>query len=253
MTPLSDIVEPTTTAQAGGWRVHLDDYEGPLDLLLHLVRRGQMDVMNVPIARLTADYLAYLDFMERVSIDTAGTFALMAATLVHIKSRALLPAPVDAAEGDEEDPRGEIMGPLLDYVKVKDAAEMLRQRELLDRDVFIRGQAELGEEAEEGELSTVSVFDLLDAFRTLLETRREEPLLVEVEQETVQERVGRLSLVLSRSGGMPFRSLFPGGATRREVIITFLALLEMVKGGMVRLIQDEGGEITVLPPLAGVA
>lgn len=240
----------TTTPQAGHL-VHLESYEGPLDLLLHLVRKGRFDIMDVPIAKLTADYLAYLEFMQTISIDTAGTFALMAATLAHIKSRALLPKP--PAEEEEEDPRLEIIQPLLDYMKVKDAADMLQRREMLGRDVFIRIQAEEGEEEEAPEISQASVFDLVDAFRALLEARREEPLLIEVEVETVQERMTRLAAVLLRHGGVRFEALFPGGASRREIILTFLALLEMVKGGLVRVIQDETGRISVLPPLAGVA
>jgi segregation and condensation protein A len=246
-------LEETTTGAQGGYKVHLESFEGPLDLLLHLVRRAELDIMDVPIAKLCADYLAYLEFMREINIDTAGTFALMAATLVHIKSRALLPrAPAEEAEGEEEDPRLQIVQPLIDYLKVKDAAAMLQQRELLERDVFLRARA--GEEGEEeSELRSVSVFDLVDAFRTLVEARQEQPLLIEVEADTVEERMERLSRLLTRVGGMPFVALFPGGAGRREIIITFLALLEMVKGGMVRLIQDEAGRISVLPPLAGVA
>lgn len=241
----------TTTPQAG-YQVHLESYEGPLDLLLHLVRKGRLDIMDVPIAKLTADYLAYLEFMQTISIDTAGTFALMAATLAHIKSRALLPKP-PAEESCEDDPRLEIIQPLLDYMKVKDAADMLQRREMLGRDVFVRIRPEEGEEEEAPEISQASVFDLVDAFRALLEARREEPLLIEVEVETVQERMTRLAAVLLRHGGVRFEALFPGGASRREIIITFLALLEMVKGGLVRIIQDETGRISVLPPLAGVA
>ncbi len=245
-------MEETTTGAQGGYKVHIESFEGPLDLLLHLVRRAELDIMDVPIARLCADYLAYLEFMREINIDTAGTFALMAATLVHIKSRALLPRAPAAEAEEEDDPRLQIVQPLIDYMKVKDAAAMLQQRELLERDVFLRARAyEEGEE--ESELRSVSVFDLVDAFRTLVEARQEQPLLIEVEADTVEERIGRLSRLLTRVGGMPFVALFPGGAGRREIIITFLALLEMVKGGMVRLIQDEAGRISVLPPLAGVA
>jgi segregation and condensation protein A len=130
---------------------------------------------------------------------------------------------------------------------------MLQQRELLDRDVFVRSRAIDEDETSEGELHPVSVFDLVDAFRAVVEARQEEPLLIEVDSDTVEERVKRLSNIMARSGGMPFAALFPGGASRREIVITFLALLEMVKVGLVRLIQDEAGNITVLPPLAGVA
>ncbi len=213
-----------------------------------------MDIRDVPIARLSADYLAYLEFMSQINIDTAGTFTLMAATLVDIKSRALLPTP-GREEGEEEDPRLQIVRPLLDYMKVRDAADMLQRRELLERDVFLRARHEEAGEEEElfAELHSVSVFDLVDALRSLLEGRREEPLLIEVGAETVEERMERLARLLARSGGTAFVALFPGAAARREIIITFLALLEMVKAGLVRLIQDEAGNITVLPPLAGVA
>lgn len=246
-----------TTTHTGGYKVKLENYEGPLDLLLHLVRKGDMDIMDIPIARLTADYLAYLEFMQSVNIDTAGTFALMAAQLVHLKSRALLPKPPEEEAGEEEeDPRQAIAQPLLDYMKVKDAAEMLQRREMLGRDVFVRAfpEPEGDEEDVAAGISQASVFDLLDAFRAVLASRQEEePLLLEVEADSVAERMGRLARVIARHGGIAFVALFPAAVSRREIIITFLALLEMVKGGLVRVIQDEAGNFSVLPPLAGVA
>jgi len=234
------------------FRVSIEGFEGPLDLLLHLVRRGDMDVLDLPIARLTQEYLDFISFMKEINIDVAGTFLLMASTLVHIKSRALLPPDEKPAE-DEDDPRMEIARPLIDYMKVRDAADMLQNREILGRDVFVRPYQPPEEEGEEQVLSTVSVFDLLEAFKRLLEARPEEPMVVHVDEDSVGERIERLSRMLLGSGGLPFVALFPRGAARREIITTFLALLEMVKGGAVRLIQDERGNISVLPPLAGVA
>ncbi|MFH0810924.1 MAG: segregation/condensation protein A [Pseudomonadota bacterium] len=243
-----------TSEQGGQHQVHLENHEGPLDLLLHLVRRGNMDILDVPIARLCADYFGYLKFMEEVNIGTAGTFTLMAASLVHIKSRALLPKAGAGEEGGaEKDPRAEIVQPLIEYMKVKDTAAMLYQRELLDRDVFLRGGGAEEAEGEEIELRGVSVFDLLDAFRSLIESRRDEPMVIEVDTDSIEERQSRLSRLLAGTGGMPFAAMFPPGAGRREIVVTFMALLEMVKTGLVRLIQDEAGSITVLPPLAGVA
>ncbi len=225
-----------------GFRIALPRFEGPLDLLLHLVRTHDLDILDLPIAFVTERYLEYVAFMKQLDLDVASEYLVMAAELVRIKSRMLLPLDEeDEAERDddapEEDPRAELVRRLLEYQKYKKAGEELAAGALMGRDVFPRG-APPPEAGEEASPSEVSVFKLLDALRRVLERARAE-LAFEVDAERigVQERIGQLIERLSGRGSLPFEAFFEGAASTHDIVVTFLALLEMAKRRMVRIHQ----------------
>jgi segregation and condensation protein A len=221
--------------------VQLEIFEGPLDLLLHLIKKNEVSITDIPIAEITEQYLATLELMETLNLDVAGEFLVMAATLVHIKSRMLLPAGDDDAEDDEEgnDPREELVRRLLEYQRFKDAAEQLGQREILTRDVFIRS-TKPSEEVPVPSLRELSVFELLTAFRRVLERLPKDNVHeVTLEKITVREKMTMLLDRLRASSQVLFESLFSDIKTRMEVVVTFLAMLELVKVRAIRIFQDE--------------
>ena len=222
-------------------RVQLEIFEGPLDLLLHLIKKNEVSITDISIATITEQYLATLELMQTLNLDVAGEFLVMAATLIHIKSRMLLPAGDDEAEEDEEgiDPREELIRRLLEYQRFKDAAAQLEQREVLRRDVFIRSGA-LTEEAPAAGFREVSVFELLTALRHVLERLPKDDVHeVALEKITVREKMMLLLDTLRSNGKVMFESLFSEIKTRMEVIVTFLAMLELVKVRAVRIVQEQ--------------
>ncbi|RLB04993.1 MAG: segregation/condensation protein A [Deltaproteobacteria bacterium] len=220
------------------YRVKVDVFEGPLDLLLHLIKRNQLDIYDIPIALITEQYLEYIRLMKALDLNIAGEFLLMAATLMYIKSRMLLPSPVDEGEDEEEDPRTELVHRLLEYKKFKEAAEHLSHREILERDVFVRFAEEI--EVEEGEIEA-NLFHLIDALRDLLQRREvEEFHEVTLGRITLKDKIKELWEKLQGAGeAVPFSSLFSPVASRDELIITFLALLDLIKAGMLRAYQRD--------------
>jgi segregation and condensation protein A len=257
------------------YQIKLDRFEGPLDLLLHLIRKHEIDILDIPVAFITERYLAYLDMMRSLQIDVASEYLVMAAELVHLKSRMLLPAaPADGAdEGDEPvDPRAELVRRLLEYQKYKDAGARLGRRATLGRDVFGRGAGEPVQE-EPPALAPPSVFALFDAFAKVLE-RAKVPLEHEVlfERVSLTERIVELTELLHERRRLRFEELFLrpagegphaagalGAVSRFELVLTFLALLEMCKMRIVRVTQeasadaiDEGViEIELAPKVVG--
>ena len=231
-------------------RVQLEIFEGPLDLLLHLIKKNEVSITDIPIAAITEQYLATLEVMQSLNLDMAGEFLVMAATLVHIKSRMLLPAGDDSAEEDEDgaggDPREELVRRLLEYQRFKDAAEQLGQREILARDVFIRSGTPT-EEVPVPTLREVSVFELLTALRRVLERLPKENVHeVTLDKITVREKMTLLLDTLRAQSRVLFDSLFAEVKTRMEVIVTFLAMLELVKARAIRIFQDDlGGPIQI--------
>ena len=219
------------------YRVKVDVFEGPLDLLLHLLKRNQLDIYDIPIAVITEQYLEYIRLMKVLDLNIAGEFLLMAATLMYIKSRMLLPSPVEEEE-EEEDPRTDLVHRLLEYKRFKEAAVGLSHRELLERDVFVRPAQEI--ETEEGEIEA-DLFHLIDALRDLLQ-RREVVEFHEVtlERITLRDKIRELWEKLQRvEEAVSFSSLFLPLASREDLIITFLALLELVRSGMLRAYQRD--------------
>jgi segregation and condensation protein A len=224
------------------YRVKLEVFEGPLDLLLHLIKREEVEIVDVPIATITDQYLAYLDLMRDLSLDIAGEFLVMAATLTLIKSRMLLPQASDGADEDEEaDPRADLVRQLLEYQRFRETAQQLAERPWLNRDVFVREAAWEEMPAEpDGPLQVrASVWDLLDAFRTVL-SRMRPPAVHEVvaERISLRDRVQSLLRALSVAKTVEFESLFDEDATRLEVIVTFLAVLELVRMQAVHAVQE---------------
>lgn len=220
------------------YRVALEAFEGPLDLLLYLIRKNELDIYDIPIARITEEYLACLRAMEMLNIEVAGEFAVMAATLMHIKSQMLLPAP---EEGEEEgpDPREELAQRLLEYAMYRGAAEHLAERQLAMSHVFPRTSPQIEVEGA-GELKLeASLFDLVDAFtRVLASLPAGEAVEVGVEEVTVEEKI-RLILDKLREGRpFPLEELFSGGG-RAHLIAAFLALLELVRLGEATAMQAE--------------
>lgn len=223
--------------------VHLDNFTGPLDLLLHLIRKNEMEITDIPIAEITAQYLAVIDTMQTLNLDIAGEFLLMAATLLHIKSRMLLPQVVEdgGEEEDEEDPRAELVRRLLEYQKYKEAAVQLDELPQLNRDLYARSAPapEVIEEGD-GEFVGVGLYDLLQALQSLLK-ERPEPLVheVSVERLSVTERISQILTTLQGQQSLAFTELFPAQVSRHEVVVTFLAMLELVRLKLVRLLQSQ--------------
>lgn len=228
-------------------KVQLEIFEGPLDLLLHLIKKNEVSVTDIPIATITEQYLATLELMQTLNLDVAGEFLVMAATLIHIKSRELL--PVGDEEPDEDDgvdPRAELVRRLLEYQRYKEAAAELDQREVLTRDVFTRATPPV-EEAGPREFREISVFELLGALKRVIDRLPKDTVHeVTLEKITVREK---MTLLLERLRGevrITFESLFTAVRSRMEIIVTFLAMLELVKVRAIRICQDHpGGEIVL--------
>jgi len=224
------------------YEVKLEIFQGPLDLLLHLIRKNEVDIFDIPIATIADQYLAYLDMMKALNINVAGDFLVMASTLLHIKSKMLLP---DLEEEEEEDPRVEITRPLLEYLRLKEMAGELLDRELLDRDVFVRRLSPDYTVQMEGEepLLDVNLFQLMDAFKKVLDERLPGvPLKVEFERWSLKDKTTHILERLKNEGAITFRDLFTEDRTISEFIVTFLALLELVNVGMIRVFQPDPGK-----------
>lgn len=220
--------------------VKLDIYEGPLDLLLHLIRKNEVDIYDIPIALITGQYLEYLDLMETMNIEVAGEFLLMAATLLQIKSRLLIPELNESAAEEEEDPRMAIVRPLLEHMKIKEAAEVLERRTLLNRDVFTRPtEVEYREYAgDNDDYIEASLFDLVDAFRSLVkQVEVSTGLRIVVETKSIQERIREILARLRRSRNLTFFELCRDDISKAEVILSFLAILELARIGCLKIFQ----------------
>ncbi|MGH7966969.1 MAG: segregation and condensation protein A [Candidatus Binatia bacterium] len=222
------------------YRVKLDIFEGPLDLLLHLIKKNEVDLSDIPVATITDQYIAYLNLLQQLDLDVAGEYLVMAATLLHLKSRLLLPGDELADEEEGEDPRAELARQLLEYQRFKEAAELLNRREVLDRDVFARAPTPDDADAEQDVVYDVSLGDLLDALQEVL--KRATP---ETVQEVILEHVSlreQLCLVLDTLRErieVVLTDLFPPGGTRLRILVTFLAVLELVRTRMVHIRQEE--------------
>ncbi len=230
-------------------RFNLDHFEGPLDLLLHLVKKSEVDIADIPVAAVTEQYLAYLDLMRELNLDIAGEFLVMAATLQLVKSRALLPR-LDEEEGEEADPRADLIRQLLEYSRFRDAAAELADRPRLLRDVFVREENAEGVEQDPDETPPVkvSLWQLMEAFQRVLKRAEPDPIHeVSVEAYRVRDRIDSVLKVLSVAREITFDSLFDERSSRGFVISTFLALLELGKLGAIDAVQDDRfGEIRIV-------
>ncbi len=232
---------------SGAFRVALPSFEGPLDLLLHLIREHKVDVLDIPVALIAEKYNASLELMRDLNLDVAGEFLVMAATLAHLKSRMLLPrTELAAGELDAEaegDPRGELVRRLLNYQKYREAGRELAEQPLLGRDVFARQQvSEMEEHRGPAPLADLSIFRLIEALdRVLKSIAPEAPLEMRREQVSLSAAMERILTGLRAQPEVTFLSLFEGQRTRSAVVVTFLALLEMVRLRRVRVRQAEDG------------
>ena len=222
------------------YKVQLDGvFEGPMDLLIYLIKKNEVDVYDIPIALITDQYLKYLEWMKSMNIDFAGDFLVMAATLTHIKSKMLLPVHVHEDEDSEEDPRLELTKPLLEYMQAKSAAEYLGARSILGEDTFIRTiDKEDYSRAGEDEIVNVGLFELIDAFRKILENISDDQRLdLTADKISVKDRITQIVDLLEKQESITFGELFSSDANKGEIISTFLAILEMVKLSLVRIVQ----------------
>jgi segregation and condensation protein A len=225
--------------------IRLQAFEGPLDLLLHLIKKNEVEIYDIPIALITQQYLEYLTLMQDLNLDLASEFLVMAATLIHIKSKMLLPRPETAA-GDPteaEDPRDALVRQLIEHQRFKAAAELLHERETLRGAQWTRPDARVqaiaGDEYEPD--IEVDLISLLGAFKTVLERARERPPLpLPGEQISIETRIEQLLERLSETEACGFEELFDDVATQADLIVTFLALLEMIRLRLVRVFQTGG-------------
>jgi segregation and condensation protein A len=220
--------------------VRLEVFEGPLDLLLHLIKKNEVSVYDIPIALVTQQYLEYLELMRELNLDVAGEFLVMAATLIHVKSRMLLPRPDPSQEDTDEDPRDALVRRLLEHQKFKAAAELLHERETIRSAQWSRPDGvvdEIAGEPPEPELE-VDLFSLLTAFRGVLErARHRKSVALPAEQIPIETRIEELLGRLSETDACGFEDLFADVQTRAGLIVTFLALLEMIRLKLVRVFQ----------------
>jgi len=224
-------------------KIFLGEFEGPLDLLLHLIRQEQVSIYDIPVGRITDEYLRYLRAMQEMDIAVAGDFLVMAATLIELKTKMLLPRDPLAEEAEEEDPRSDLVNQLLEYQKYKAAAQMLWSRATVEQAVFQRAEIETDKNNPE---VAVGVFDLLKVFQKILDRHKEE-VLMEIEREEISmaEMLGRLRNMVMSTGELNLRVFFERARTRRELVLAFLSVLELVRTSEVKLFQNETfGDIT---------
>jgi segregation and condensation protein A len=225
----------------GAYHVTLPAFEGPLDLLLHLIQQHELDIKDIPMSFVSQKYVEYIMLMQNLNIDLASEYLVMAATLAHIKSKMLLPKPpVDQDDDaiDDLDPRSELVRRLLEYQKYKNAAEQLGSAPVLGRDVFLRGAPAPMVDGP-APLAQVSVFKLFDAFQKLLSRAHQQAdHLIDVDRISISERIIELTDLLRGKGRMKFIDLFDENMTRPDLIVSFLALLEMTRLRMMLVIQE---------------
>ncbi len=230
------------------YHVRLPVFDGPMELLLHLIRTNEVDIYDIPIAEITRQYLETLDLMEELNIDLASEFLVMAATLIHIKSKMLLPPPHEDGTTDElgEDPRNELVARLLEYQRYKEAAQQLHQQEEVRAAIWIRPETMRALEGTNGHDETpadrlvdLDLFELFSAFRDVLgRVRQRVDLVYEREVISIEEMIGRLKERLSSGSQSTFVDLFDQAHDRATVIVTFLAVLELARLREIRIFQQ---------------
>ena len=223
-----------------GYEIKLNIFEGPLDLLLYLIKKNEIDIYNIPIALITNQYLEYLDIMRSLNLDLAGEYLVLASTLLHIKSKMLLPVAEDEQDEEEDDPRADLVSQLLEYQRFKDAVSQLENRSLLNRDVFTRTlQVEaIPDQEDQDGIFEFSIFDLVEAFHKISSTLEPgEFLEIDVEKISLAERMNDIMDSLHDKKNMTFVELMGECGSRRILIYTFLAILELIRQRMIRIYQ----------------
>ena len=224
------------------YAVKLDSiFEGPMDLLVHLIKKNEVDIQDIPIALITDQYLEYIQWMESMNIDFAGDFLFMAATLTQIKSKTLLPVHEGIGDEDEdEDPRDEITRPLIEYLQMKAAAEQLSGRNLLGKNIFTRlpGNPVQYPGPAENEFIRVGLFELIDSFQRVLEKMPgENSVDFTADRISVKDRISEIIDILSDKTSVSFVALFSEKPEKSDVVVTFLAVLELVRLHLVKIVQ----------------
>ncbi len=224
------------------YEIKLDKiFEGPMDLLVHLIKKHEVDIYDIPISLITDQFLAYLEWMKALNIEVASDFLVMAATLAHIKSRMLLPKRQnDLVDEEEEDFRIEIAGQLLEYLQMKDVAEQLCERPILDEDVFTRTpDKSLFMIDPEEEVVKTDLFDLISAYHKLLDkTAGKAGIRIIPERVSVKDKMNEIINIIEEKGTITFIELLSGKPERLDIVVTFLAILEIVKLKLVRIVQN---------------
>ena len=224
-------------------KITLGEFEGPLDLLLYLIRQEQVNIYDIPIARITDEYLRYLNLMQELDLTVAGDFLVMAAQLIEVKSRMLLPRDPLAQEEEVDDPRAELVNRLLEHEKFKAAAQMLWSRATVEQAVFTRAEIETDKNNPE---VAVGLFDILRVFQEILSRHKEEVMMeIEREEVTMAQMIDRLRNMVRSAGELNLVKFFERAQSRRELVVAFLSVLELVRLAEISLIQRETfGEIT---------
>lgn len=250
MTPPPDDFESSVDALP--IRLENVNFEGPLDLLLHLIKQNEVNIYDIPIALITAQYLETLELMQQLDLDVAGEFLVMAATLMRIKAKMLLPVPKSDDEEDEGDPREELVQRLLEYRLYKEASETLKGQEAVRRSLFERGMVPTEDDAGPLPLAPATLFDLLEALNRVL-ARRPDRIVYEVRTEVwdIEDKMSLIARTVAEEGQLRFSTLMGQARARMEIVVAFMALLELVKLGQVAVVQEDNfADILILPKLA---
>ena len=233
-------MEAAETAKSNSYSIKVPVFEGPLDLLLHLIRENKIDIYDIPISLITKQYLEYLELMTELNLEVASEFLVIAATLIYIKSRMLLPQDETVEAGEQEDPRAGLVQRLLEYQAFKEASGELRKREEVWLNAFTRPPMEIDKSAIEPELALfeVNLFDLVGALNKILSKAPPEEVRITKETLTVKDRIAAIMNRLEQESTVRFDALFEQDKRRVQIIVTFLALLEILRLGLGRVYQD---------------
>lgn len=228
---------------AKGYEVHLEIFEGPLDLLLYLIRKNDLDIQNVAISQITQEYLSYLELMKELNLDVAGDFLVMASTLMQIKARSLLPSVVSGEESEGPNPEAEFRQKLMEYEKYKNAGGFLHDRAQRFGDIFYRGAPRF-EERDKG--LDIRIFDLLSTLREVLDRAEDDGRIVPGEEFPLETKVKKILDLLETKPYVLLRDIFEGETRRLAIVTCFIALLELIKTQRVFARQEEAfGEVLI--------
>lgn len=240
---------PVVRAPRASVSFKLERFEGPLDLLLHLIKRDEIDIHDIPISHITQQYLRYIELMQSLDLDVAGEFLVMAATLMRIKAKMLLPLPKSDEEEEEGDPREELVQRLLEYRLYKEASETLKSQEAVRRTLFDRGMVPTEDDAGPIPLAPATLFDLIEALNRVM-ARKPDRVMYEVKTELfdIEDKMSLIARTVAEEGQLKFSDLMLHVRARMEIVVTFMALLELVKLGTVIVVQDGNfAEILIMP------
>ncbi|MCJ7771602.1 MAG: segregation/condensation protein A [Desulfobacterales bacterium] len=222
------------------YKIKIDNiFEGPMDLLVYLIKKHEVDIYDIPIALITDQYIKYLEWIKTMDLEYAGDFVVMASTLMQIKSKMMLPVHEGLDDEEAEDPRLEIARPLMEYLQLKTAAEQLYERSLLGRDTFIRTPKTKDLLIDDNDdIIKIGLFELIDAFQKILDNiSPDHKVDLTADRISVKDRISELIDIFEKKESITFNELFPSNTNKSDIIITFLAILEMVKLCLIQMVQ----------------